>query len=185
MTLENIYYITQIIAVGAILASLVAINIQQRKDHALARAEHQRQILTEVPRYFELAATNPAALKSIRRCYRDFEGASPQDQAAFAQHMHTGITLAETAFYMRKDKLLNDAMFVGFENAALINLVTPGGKQYWQRARLAVGADIREALDKALNERTDIRPVWEFFPMYAPDPEMPASTHDPAEEPDE
>ena len=66
MTLETIYYITQIIAVGAILASLVAIYIQQRKDHVLARAEHQRQILAEVPRYTELAATDPAALQSIR-----------------------------------------------------------------------------------------------------------------------
>ena len=33
MTLETVYYITQIIAVGAILASLVAIYIQQRKDY--------------------------------------------------------------------------------------------------------------------------------------------------------
>ena len=45
MTLETVYYITQIIAVGAILASLVAIYIQQRKDHILARADSQREVL--------------------------------------------------------------------------------------------------------------------------------------------
>lgn len=42
MTLETIYYIGQTVAVGAILASLVAIYIQQRKDHAFAQAESQR-----------------------------------------------------------------------------------------------------------------------------------------------
>lgn len=185
MTLETIYYITQIVAVGAILASLVAIYIQQRKDHALARAEHQRQILGEVPRYFELAATNPAVLQSLRTSFQNYDEASPQDQATFVHFMHTAINIAETALYMHKDKLINDASYAGFEGAALMSLVTPGGRQYWQRARLAVGADIREALDKALNERTDIPPVWEFFPMYAPDPETPVSTDNPDEEPSE
>ena len=185
MTLETIYYITQIIAVGAILASLIAIYIQQRKDHVLARAEHQRQILAEVPRYTELAATDPAALESIRKCFQDFEGASPQDQAVFFHLMHTGVNIAETAFYMRKDKLINDASYAGFEGAALLNLSTPGGKQYWQRARLVVGTDIREALDKALSERKDIPPVWEYLPQFAPDPDPATRMDDPQEEPDE
>ena len=169
MTLETIYYIGQTIAVIAILASLVAIYIQQRKDHALARAEHQRQILSEVPRYFELAATNPAMLQSVRKCFVNFEGAYPQDQAVFVHFMHNAVNIAETALYMHKDKLINEASYVGFEGAVLMSLVTPGGKQYWQRARLAVGADIREALDKALAERKDTPPVWEFFPQFAPD----------------
>ena len=185
MTLETVYYITQIIAVGAILASLVAIYIQQRKDHALARAEHQRQILAEARRYTELAATDPAALESIRKCYQDFEGASPQDQAVFFHLMHTGVNIAEMAFYMRKDKLINDASYAGFEGAALLNLATPGGRQYWQRARLVVGTDIREALDKALSERTDTPPVWEFLPQFAPVPEAPTSKGEPQEEPGE
>lgn len=177
MSLETIYYIGQTIAVIAILASLVAIYIQQRKDHALARAEHQRQILSEVPRYFELAATNPAILQSLRKCFVNYDGASPQDQAAFVHFMHTAVNIAETALYMRKDKLINEASYAGFEGAALSSLVTPGGKQYWQRARLAIGADIRDALDKALMERTDIPSAWEFFPQFAPD-EVQASISD-------
>ena len=134
MTLETIYYITQIIAVGAILASLVAIYIQQRKDHALARAEHQRQILAEVPRYLELDSdTTPAALESIRKCYQDFEERITSKTRLLSFILwHTGVNIAEMALYMRKDKLINEASYVGFENAALINLVTPGGKQYWQ-----------------------------------------------------
>jgi len=50
MTLETIYYIGQTIAVAAILASLVAIYIQQRKDHEFAKAENQRKILMQIER---------------------------------------------------------------------------------------------------------------------------------------
>lgn len=40
MTLETVYYITQILAVGAILASLVAIYWQQREANKLARVQN-------------------------------------------------------------------------------------------------------------------------------------------------
>ena len=75
MTLETVYYITQIIAVGAILASLVAIYIQQRKDHALAKAENQREILMQVERLTAPPTAHPKALENIRACVMDYEGA--------------------------------------------------------------------------------------------------------------
>jgi len=91
MTLENIYYIGQTIAVGAILVSLVAIYIQQRKDHALARAEHQREILDSSTRLFDSIRFQPTGLESVRKCLVDFEGAEPDQQAEFgAFAMQTG-----------------------------------------------------------------------------------------------
>ena len=44
MTLETLYYITQIIAVFAILASLVAIYWQQRQANIMARTENAEQL---------------------------------------------------------------------------------------------------------------------------------------------
>ena len=185
MTLETVYYITQIIAVGAILASLVAIYIQQRKDHALAKAENQREILMQVESLTAPPTAHPKALENIRACVMDYEGAKRAAQADFAHLVHKALSLAESALYMKKAKLINEASYVGFEGAAIIWLVTSGGKQYWQRMRMAFGADIRKTIDQALIERTDVPPVWEFLPMYAPDSEVPASTDDPEEEPDE
>ncbi len=178
MTLETLYYITQIIAVGAILASLVAIYIQQRKDHELAKAEHQREILMQIERLTSAPIQHPDALSNIRACLKDYEGAKRSEQADFAHVVHKSINLAESALYMRSTGLINEASYVGMEGAALLFLVTPGGKQYWQRTRMAVGADIRENLDKALAERTDVPPIWEVFPMYALDIVELTSTED-------
>lgn len=46
MTLENIYYITQIIAVGVILISLVAIYWQQREANKMARVQNSSTLST-------------------------------------------------------------------------------------------------------------------------------------------
>lgn len=181
MTLETIYYIGQTIAVGAILISLVAIYIQQRKDHALARAENQREILREIENLTAIPLANPNALENIRACYFDYEGATSAQQADFAHVVHKAISIAETALYMRDEKLIAEASYKGMEGAALLSLVTPGGRQYWDRIRMFVGADIRGVLDRALRERKDIPPIWDVLPQYAPD-EAQLSTPNPEEE---
>ena len=178
MTLETIYYITQIIAVGAILISLIAIYIQQRKDHILARAENQREILREIETLTGIPVGSPDALNNIRACYFDYEGATPAQQADFAHVVQKAISIAETALYMRNDKLIAESSYQGMEGAALLSLLTPGGQQYWKRMRLILGSDIREALDKAMRERTDIPPIWEVLPQYAPDRDPPSQTDD-------
>lgn len=169
MSLETIYYITQIIAVGAILISLIAIYIQQRKDHILARAENQREILREIGVLAGIPVASPGALPNIRACYFDYEGATSAQQADFSHAVIKAISIAETALYMRNDNLIAEASYKGMEGVALLSLMTPGGQQYWQRMRMVLGSDIREALDKAMRERTDIPPIWEVFPQYAPD----------------
>ncbi|MEL6568823.1 MAG: hypothetical protein AAFQ22_10430 [Pseudomonadota bacterium] len=184
MSLETVYYVTQIIAVGAILISLIAIYIQQRKDHILARAENQREILREIENLTGIPVASPDALQNIRACYFDYEGATPAQQADFAHVVHKAISIAETALYMRNDKLIAEASYRGMEGAALLSLMTPGGQQYWQRMRMFLGRDIREALDQAMRERKDIPPIWEVLPQYAPDPAQ-TSAIDPEDEPNE
>ena len=48
MSLETVYYITQIVAVVAILASLVAIWFQMRQSQKMERAAAQRELLDRV-----------------------------------------------------------------------------------------------------------------------------------------
>jgi len=65
MTLEEIYYIGQTIAVLAILGSLAAIYWQQRKAHALARAESQREISQLASQWFDEVLAHPTGLENV------------------------------------------------------------------------------------------------------------------------
>ena len=154
MTLETIYYITQLIAVGAILASLVAIYIQQRKDHILARADSQREILQLNSNTFDLWADDPLALESFQACLLDYENASAHQKVQFCKYMHQIIMVSETAVFLGRDNLINkdshDKLIAW--NAALLS--TPGGQQYWEGAGQAYSSDVVRALNDYASEHS-------------------------------
>lgn len=155
MTLESIYYIGQTIAVGAILISLVAIFLQLRKDHALARAEHQREILDSSTRLFDSIRLQPTGLESVRQCLVDFEGAEPDQQADFGAFALQTILLAEKAMYADQDGLLVDAALEAYLNIAVFFIGTPGGRQYWVRTKPMFGDEIKKLLDGRLTATPD------------------------------
>ena len=169
MTLETIYYIGQTIAVVAILISLVAIYFQQRQTHSLARAEHEREILAKWESAYDIITRDPDALKSVKICLQDYEGADPTQQAWFGYLMHIIINITERNVYLQRDKLARDGGFDDVKAVIRPFLAAPGGRQFWQRARLSYGVEVRQVLDSALLEPYDGPMIWELFPFYAPE----------------
>jgi len=176
MTLEDIYYIGQTIAVVAILGSLGAIWVQLRKDHALARAEHQREILTAITQVTNFLATDADAVESVRACCEDYVHATSRQQAQFFYVVHTHINIAEKALYMGRDRLINTPSFEGMKGAALAYLVTPGGKQLWNELKVAVGADIRDELDRSLHNDLQFTEVSDFYRALRIEPSVASTT---------
>ena len=170
MTLETIYYITQIVAVAAILASLVAIYIQQRKDHELARAEHQRETGDEYNKFYEYITQDPDALDCIKACFQDYEGATSKEQAKFGYLIHLGINIADKTLELLNRKLVSVEHYASAIELSHMLLNTPGGRQYRKRSRLVYGAFIRAELDKALSEQKDGPMIWDLLPFFAPNP---------------
>ena len=154
MTLETIYYIGQTIAVGAILASLVAIYIQQRKDHALAKAESQRQLLQLNSGAFDSLADHPTCLESVQACLVDFDSRSARQQVEFYKYLHPQIENAEIAVYLRQDNLINDSSCEKFIAWTAVLLSTPGGQQCWEQGKLVYGPEIVDALNTYMREHT-------------------------------
>jgi len=166
VTLEEIYYIGQTIAAVAILGSLVAIYWQQRKTHALERAASQRDILNGVKELSGFPATDPTALESIRACLQDYSGATPSQQAQYAHAAVMAVNIAEKALYMRREELADDLSTDSFVNLALAYIATPGGQQWWASAKHAFGAIVRDEIERNLNERDDIVPLWVPLVFY-------------------
>lgn len=169
MSLETIYYITQIVAVAAILISLVAIYFQQRQVHSLARAEHEREVLAKWETAYDVITRDPDALNSVKICLQDYEGAASIQQAWFGYLMHIIINITERNVFLQRDKLARDVGLHDVKAVIRPFLAAPGGEQFWQRARLAYGIDVRQVLDSALLEPYDGPMIWELFPFYAPE----------------
>ena len=170
MTLETIYYITQIVAVGLILVSLIAIYIQQRKDHALARAETVQNITKSAMGYFSVLVSEPRTLDSVRVCLQDYLSATPREQMDFLNFAHYALMMSEQAYFMDQDKLLANSTIHKYTAFPLAILNTPGGLQYWQLVKNSFSNEVRTLLDKQLSENGhNIPPIWEFIPALGAD----------------
>lgn len=175
MTLETLYYVTQIIAVGLILISLVAIYIQQRKDHTLARVENQRDILQQCAQWFDDMLSSPTGLESVRACVQNFRNADPRQQAEFEQFMIKSVMLAEQAYYMHEERLINDNSYQRIVMLPVTHLVTPGGREYWADVKSAYGPDVVRVIDELLEtEAPPLDTVYQIFPYLRPRGEAPS-----------
>ena len=115
MTLENIYYIGQTIAVVAILASLAAIWIQMRQANRLAKLETSRAIWMD-------------AGARITSQIEDAEKAEFLQRALFGAD---DLTAAEkTRLY-----LVLSSMFLVFENGFVMHRSGMMEERFWPRMR--------------------------------------------------
>lgn len=167
MTLEDIYFISQTIAVVAILGSLGAIWVQLRKDHALARAKAQQELLAGLNTLYDYLANHPDAVDSIRACFQEFDSAPSHQQVQFGYLVHRGVNLAQQAVRLLRDKLIDQDLFDVCAGLALAYLNTPGGRQHWKTIRLMYDVNVRAVLDEALARQSDGPMIWDVYPFFA------------------
>ena len=157
MTLEELYYVSQIVAVAMILASLIAIWLQMRQNHALARADAQRDLLKSIGTFLQMTLDNPRVLTDVRLGLQEYDTASA--------YLH----VMEQAVYTKADKLITYPSFKGIETGALGIIVTPGGCQWWAHAKKIIGAAVSQHLDKRLAELGGVTPpFYELLTQFAP-----------------
>lgn len=166
MTLEAIYYVTQIIAVGAILASLVAIWFQMQQSTKMARASAQREVLDRVSQFnrglIDFEQFDPFLLGLAHG-----EAASVQSRATMEHHLFEFAFITEAAMNMHKDGFFSDGTWSGIESTMIGLMRTPGGALWWQYARKILGFEIASHLDQRLAQTDASAPTFlDFLPSY-------------------
>ena len=173
MSLENVYYIGQTIAVIAILGSLIAIYFQMRQGQALARADSQRDLLVGITRFLNLTMDNPSVLNDVRCGLQEYDSAHHEAKSNFATWAFGYLFVMEACVYMKKDGLITDSSFNGFEVGALGIISTPGGAQWWSHTKNIIGIDVVLHLDQKLEELGGVTPpFYELLTQFAPVEEM-------------
>jgi hypothetical protein len=176
MPLEKIYYLSQIIAVLAVLASLVFLgrqvslsNQQTSQANIIAAADSQRDLLKQVSGFFHLTLDNPTVLRDVRLGLMSYDNAPHETKNNFATWAFALMHIMEQCVYMNDKDLITDSSFRGFETAALGLIVTPGGAEWWVHTRKVIGATLVEHLDNRLIELEGITPpFYELFTQFAP-----------------
>jgi hypothetical protein len=170
MTLEDLAYISQIVGVIAVLASLVAIYFQMRQNHAIERGNAQRDLLDQTRGWWLLGVQDAAWFDTISAGLNDFRSLDRLQQARFSAWGYNLLHIVEGVFFQNRSRLIISTSHEGYVVAALSIMSTPGGRTWWEdEASKVVNAEFSAYLSKRLATEAATLPLWtDLLPYFKP-----------------
>lgn len=169
MTLEEVYYVSQIVAVVAILGSLIAIYFQMRQNHAIERGNAQRDILNQTREWWMQCVEDEATFETIVAGLQDFAALDRYRKARFNAVLFSLQHIVEGVFFQHRSKLINATSHDGYMIAYLALMNTPGGRVWWEGASKVGNAELCAYLTKRLTAEGATLPLWtDLLPFFKP-----------------
>ncbi len=143
MSLETIYYITQIIAVVAVIASLLFVGLQVRQNTKAQHLVAQQNYYFSKNEFVGRIADDPTYADIYRRGLQNLYDLSETERWRFGAMMQLSFDTALTGF---KNP---DALGEGIVEAWEITL-RPGSIQWWENGRSLYPEDFQAWVDNAI-----------------------------------
>lgn len=165
MTLSDFAAIGEAIGGLAVLVTLVYLAHQLRQTATLERTAGQRELLSRCRDWVELTTVHEDLSGVLRKALADWESADADEKERVNGWALSAALQAEQALYMWREGLINEASYRGFIGVAVAIAATPGGRKWWTHARIALGDDVSDLIDRELDARPEDAPSWiEIFP---------------------
>ena len=166
MTLEEIYYISQTVAVIAILASLVGVFIQIRQQSRVARSDLYMTAVSGFAGHFQTFRTDPnfAVLYSV--ALQTWNGLSREQKLRIHAYNVEMAVNVDAVLTMRSQNLIDEPQALAFVHNMLGVLATPGGAEWWKESQFFFSPLLRDTLNKRLAQPASLPPAWTLFPPW-------------------
>jgi len=155
MTLETIYFISQVIAAVAIVASLLFVGIQLRMGRKQAEdAERvvRGQVLQHIAAEHRQHSIDMLAYPEV---YSYFVGGANQIEmtdhlrAQFSTFCYATLHMAQNIFFQHRKGLLDDTTFEAYMPMIIGFMSSPAAQTYWEsRRNIFFDADFVKMMDK-------------------------------------
>lgn len=146
MTLENIYYIGQTIAVLAIVASLIFVGFQLRQNTLELRQNAQDAYNTMKFDHMSLLISHPEVAEIHRRGLKDLSSLDDVERWRFGALMQQVFDIALSLYRQP------DAFEEGNLNRIMIAIQQPGAIEWWQNGRQLYPPDFRVEMDRFIED---------------------------------
>ena len=169
MTLSEFAALGEAIGGLAVLVSFFYLAYQLRQTATLERTAGQRELLSRCRDWVELTTVHEGLAKVLQRALANWDSATPEEKERANGWALSAALQAEQALYMWREGLINEASYRGFIGVAVAIAATPGGRHWWANARIPLGDDISDLIDRELESRPPDAPHWtQIFPHLAP-----------------
>ncbi|MEQ1930796.1 MAG: hypothetical protein ABL957_09705 [Parvularculaceae bacterium] len=135
MTFEEIYYVSQIVAVIVIVATLFAILYQGHQTNKIARADLTLTMWMQTGAMHYALYDNPEKADFMHRAMYEAAPLKDGEKDRFYTALGMAIGTHEAAFNLRKRGLVEAAAYERNAGSTRLYLQSPRGRKWWSRAR--------------------------------------------------
>lgn len=176
MSLETIYYLSQIVAVLAILGSLIFVGVQIRQHTKQARAAAAQSVYENYASWYMFSGESMERARIGVKALKDLDSLSDEENVIFMGTMMAQFAYLQSAFYLWQDGSLKDEVWRSMEATVTTVLTASGGKAFWKRRRFS----FTEAFCVHIETNALNRPLPEGMrPWVTPDKPTEQSTEGP------
>ncbi len=164
MSLEQAAYLSQVVAGVAVLASLIFVGVQIRQNTRSQKVIAVDSLAAAIATINVPAMESPAIGEALSKALADW-GSASRDQRIIAHFfLFSFFKLNESAWYQRRNEVLDAAQWAGWETVLRIYYHSPGVKTgWWPHRRHAYSPDFQTYLAGTLPPPGEIGTLNELF----------------------
>lgn len=155
MSLESAYYVTQILAVGLILLSLVFVGLQLRQSNRLARADMTQRSIDRFFAPMEIMAQDPDLAPQYAKVLKGESPKSPAIEARLNWFFSLMLQAHIGSWTIEQDGLVDERTIDARTNTIVRMIAAPHFQKEWERtkARGMFPREYSDFIDRALADR--------------------------------
>ena len=157
MTLETVYFLSQIAAALCVVGSLIFVGLQVRENSKAVRSATAQAVHDNYGSWYVALAGNEPGLSASTKGFTDLSALSPTEKAQFVCIYMAFMSHSQNAFHQWRAGHLSDGLWRGWE-ALMMNLVnTPGGAAFWQERSYVFGKEFQDHVAEIMKRQPDQR----------------------------
>jgi hypothetical protein len=154
MTLEEIYYVGQTIAVVALLISILFVGYQIRQNTKAIRATSHHAITDSFNQINALIISDPKVARLWRLGMAGSAELNEDDATSFSLMALAYMRIFETLYYQYKNGTMDKKLFDAELNTLKWTAANPGFREWWAKNPISLSNDYRDFINGLIAEAT-------------------------------
>ena len=164
MSLEQAAYLSQIIAGFAVLASLLFVGVQIRQNTRSQKVVAVNSLTAAIAAINVPAMESPALGEALSRAFQDWGSATREQRIVAHFFLFSFFKLSESAWYQRKNDVLDEEQWVGWETLLRAMYHSKGVKEgWWQYRKDAYSPQFQAHLARTEEPEGEMRGLYDLF----------------------
>ena len=131
--LENVYYVSQLVAVAALVPSIIYLAVQVHQNTAQARANANYQFLEASGQINIMLMSDKDSASVMRRGLDNPDDLDPDDRFRFLMYVGQFMQIYSTMFDLHSQNMLPPSQWHAVRKDIITVLSTAGGKWCWDK----------------------------------------------------